>query len=774
MFTNSKVESYFYSKTENKDITTKTPYIKVDNFPELGLLTSLRFIEWVSENPEGVISLPTGKTPEYFIKYTKYLLNNWNSKKGRDILSKHGLHGIAKPNLSGLQFVQIDEFYPINPAQHNSFYNYVNNFYINNFNLDKKKALLINSNEIPLYKNKPYSVIFPDSKIDLSLRYRDATSYQEEMQQASIFLIDDWCNVYEQKIKEKGGIGFFLGGIGPDGHIAFNVRGSSHFSTTRLTGTNFKTQAVAASDLGGIEISRNHLVITIGLQTITQKPDVTAIIFAAGEAKADVVKDTLESDVNVLYPGTALQKCKNARFYLTQGAASKLNDTLNHYYYKEEWNYTKTQKAVIDLSKKIDKYVSNITVEDLKNDIYCKNIPNINEDTVKQVISTIEDKLHKGLENKGGQVIYHTGPHHDDILLGIFPYVNRQLRHDDNEIHFTILTSGFNAVTNNFVIEKLDDLLYMLSVDKVQMIHYDNFFYEGYKLKTFKDVSHYLDAVAENNDFERKRGFSHRLVRSIVETYNIDSKRALKKQINAIKKELINSYSGSKDSPDIQKLKGMIREYEEELVWGYYGVPNTNIHHLRLGFYKGDIFTEQPEEQRDVLPILNQLREIKPNLISLAMDPESSGPDTHYKVLQAIAKAVKEWEKEKDLSDVKILGYRNVWFRFHPAEADMLIPVSLNALSILQSSFTESYHSQVNASFPSYEYDGKFSDLTQKIWVEQMRQTQLILGKDYFYNNKMQSLRATHGMIYVKLLSVAEFVEMAEHLEKIMEGISIL
>ena len=102
--------------------------------------------------------------------------------------------------------------------------------------------------------------------------------------------IDNWCSEYEQKIRDKGGIGFFLGGIGPDGHIAFNIRGSDHHSTTRLTKTNFETQAVAASDLGGIEISRNRLVITIGLETITYNPDAVALIFAAGEAKASMVQ----------------------------------------------------------------------------------------------------------------------------------------------------------------------------------------------------------------------------------------------------------------------------------------------------------------------------------------------------------------------------------------------------------------------------------------------------------------------------------------------------
>ena len=100
---------------------------------------------------------------------------------------------------------------------------------------------------------------------------------------------------YERKIREMGGIGFFLGGIGPDGHIAFNVRGSSVYSVTRLTGTNYETQAAAATDLGGIEISRSRLVITIGLATITYNPTATAIIIAAGDAKAPIVAAAIQS-----------------------------------------------------------------------------------------------------------------------------------------------------------------------------------------------------------------------------------------------------------------------------------------------------------------------------------------------------------------------------------------------------------------------------------------------------------------------------------------------
>ena len=83
----SKVESAFYEISGSPEINTNIPYVVVENFPLMGLLTALRFLEWVSENPNGVISLPTGKTPEYFIKWTTHLLENWDDKKIKELMS---------------------------------------------------------------------------------------------------------------------------------------------------------------------------------------------------------------------------------------------------------------------------------------------------------------------------------------------------------------------------------------------------------------------------------------------------------------------------------------------------------------------------------------------------------------------------------------------------------------------------------------------------------------------------------------------------------------
>ncbi len=765
------VEKSFFEQSGRNFPTTRIPYIIAPNFPKLGLMTALRFVEWAAENPTGVISLPTGKTPEHFIKWTQYLLNHWNDAKAVKIREENGLKLNRKPDLSQLQFVQIDEFYPINPTQHNSFYDYVMNFYIRGFGLNPVNALLINSDEIPLADGLHFSQVFPDNLIDLTLRNRDSANEKERLQQKSLFMIDNWCTRYEEQIREKGGIGFFLGGIGPDGHIAFNTRGSDHNSTTRLTATNFETQAASASDLGGIEVSKNRLVITIGLDTITYNRKGVSIIFAAGEAKAPMIKNALENKPDNLYPATVLQRQPNARFYITEGASVLLNDSIERYYTQGEWTFEKTEKAIFELCQRIDKYAHKLELSDLLNDRWCAMIPNVSLQSVKEVIESTKAKMACGNTKEKNQVYLHTGPHHDDIMLGIFPNIIPQVREASNEFHFSVLTSGFTAVTNHQIKQLLTTTLRFMETGKIQMINYPDFFKEGYKFKWDKDVNHYLNKVADKDEEGKLRGVCHRLVRALVEIYNIKNIDELKNQLITNIQRIENSYDGEKNPVDIQQLKGMLREYEEELVWAHYGIQVKNIEHKRLGFYTGDIFTQQPDRHRDVEPVLEMLRRINPTVISLAFDPEGSGPDTHYKVLQTIAEALRQWSIEKDLKQLRIIGYRNVWFKFQPNEANVYTPVSLNSMAVLDRSFKDCYISQVNASFPSPELNGPFSDLSQKVWVEQFKKVQLILGKDFFYEHPSPKIRATHGMVFHKEMNLEEFLKSARVLEESMEGI---
>ena len=298
--------------------------VEVSDFPALGKLAALRFLEWLQLNPEGVISLPTGKTPEHFINRVMRYLATWKSKETRRELSGWGLNPDKKPAMNSFTFVQIDEFYPMDPCHENSFAWYINKFYVRGFGLDPVKTIFMNTWTVGVPAGKNLESVFSDGTVPLSLRHRHPVNDIEKLQGRAIVAVDQFAMEYEKKIETLGGIGFFLGGIGPDGHIGFNIRGSDHFSTTRVIPINYETAAAAAVDLGGIEISRHKVVMTVGLKTITANATATAVIIAAGESKAKVVKDAVENPSSVLYPATALQFLSSARFYLTRGAASML------------------------------------------------------------------------------------------------------------------------------------------------------------------------------------------------------------------------------------------------------------------------------------------------------------------------------------------------------------------------------------------------------------------------------------------------------------------
>ncbi len=775
----SKVEQYYLSNSGKKIIyspTEKIPVIQVNSFPELGRLTALRFIEWVQKNPGGVISLPTGKTPEHFIKWTALFLKNWDKKEVIEIFERVGIDRSIVPDMRSLRFVQIDEFYPIDSFQHNSFYYYIQKFYFQNFNLDPAKALLININEIGTAEDLPLNQVFPEKVVDLSLRTRWASNRLERIQKRTIEIVDEFCTNYEKKIREMGGIGFFLGGIGPDGHIGFNIQGSDHFSTTRLITTNYETQAAASSDLGGIEIARNRLVITIGLDTIVYNKDAVAIITAAGEAKANIVRDSIESAATNKYPATVLQNLPNSRFYLTQGASLRLKERRYADMENEEsLSQFSIERSIINLAVEKQKEVTALSDEDYKSDKFGKlilertgkNAASINE----SICNSIYERFIKGISLVENETILHTAPHHDDIMLGYLPYIVHLVRQATNNHHFVTLTSGFTAVTNSYMLNLMENVKEHLANDEFKSRFSDKYFDPAFQVGKNKDVSLFLDGLAARSRTMKREAAARRMLRNIIEIYEEDNLVYLTDRVEELINYFKTQYPGKKDIPHVQKLKGMLREWEEEIIWAYFGFNNENVSHMRLGFYQGEIFTENPEMNRDVLPVLELLRKVKPSVITVALDPEGSGPDTHYKVLQAVSEALRLYQKEADLSKLKIWGYRNIWYRFHPAEANIYVPVSLNSFAILENTFMNSYGSQKDASFPSYEYDGPFYRLAQNIQVDQFRTIRLCLGKDFFINHPVPRVRATHGMVYLKEMTLEEFFTKSIEIKKLTESL---
>ncbi len=747
----------------------------VDNFPALGRVAAMRFLKWVQNHPEGVISLPTGKTPEHFITWVRRSLDHWTQPDVQALVGEAGLDVDRRPDVRGLRFVQIDEFYPINPTQHNSFCHYVRTFYLEGFGLDPARALLIDCSVLALLPGQTLESVWPDSRVDLTLRNRAPVSAQETIQQETIHRIDQWCQEYEAAIRGWGGIGFFLGGIGPDGHIGFNVRGSDHFSTTRLTPTNYETQAAAATDLGGIEVSRNRLVITIGLGTLTYNPDCTALIIAAGESKARVVADAIQQAPDVRYPATALHVLPNAAFVLTSGAASLLTGRrVSRLETVRSLAPEDAERILVDVAVSRGRRLLDLTPEIVAADplgvVLLRRSPVPLDVLCAQTHAAFEERIRMGTKRLTGARFLHTEPHHDDLMLGLLPLIVRYGRQPANTHHFVTLTSGFTAVTNVYLADGLRHLDRMVENPSFRAMD-DGYFDPGNLSGRNRDLWQYLDGVAARDPLVREEGTARRLLRNLLEVYGVTSLDAVRPKIREILRDQGSAYPGRKDPPEIQRLKGMSREWEAECLWGYFGWNCASVSHLRLGFYTGDIFTEEPTRDRDVPPILSLLRAFRPTAVSVAFDPEASGPDTHYKVMQAIRAALEQYaDALPDRPDIQVLGYRNVWYRFHPSEANVYVPVSLNMFTIMENAFLNTFISQRNASFPSHEYDGPFCGLAQRIQVEQYQTIKTCLGRGWFHEHNEPLIRATRGFVFLKQMTLDGFAQHSRDLQRAAEA----
>ncbi|MFH0733666.1 MAG: glucosamine-6-phosphate deaminase [bacterium] len=113
------------------------------------------------------------------------------------------------------------------------------------------------------------------------------------------------CENYENKIKLLGGINLFLGGIGPDGHIAFNEPGSSLGSLTRVKTLTLDT-IIANSRFFKNDVNLvPKTALTVGVKTVMDSEEVLVII--SGHSKARALAKVVEEGVNHMWTVSALQ-----------------------------------------------------------------------------------------------------------------------------------------------------------------------------------------------------------------------------------------------------------------------------------------------------------------------------------------------------------------------------------------------------------------------------------------------------------------------------------
>ncbi|RMD93912.1 MAG: glucosamine-6-phosphate deaminase [Calditrichaeota bacterium] len=133
--------------------------------------------------------------------------------------------------------------------------------------------------------------------------------------------IDAFCDWYEEKIREYGGIDLQILGIGANGHIAFNEPGSSLGSRTRIKTLTEKTRQDNARFFKSMDEVPKY-AITMGVGTIMEAKRL--LLLASGPQKADAIKATVEGPIMAKYPATIVQLHRYATVVVDKEAASKL------------------------------------------------------------------------------------------------------------------------------------------------------------------------------------------------------------------------------------------------------------------------------------------------------------------------------------------------------------------------------------------------------------------------------------------------------------------
>ncbi len=130
------------------------------------------------------------------------------------------------------------------------------------------------------------------------------------------------CERFEAKIRSYGKINLFIGGVGADGHIAFNEPGSALQSRTRVKTLTQDTIAMNSRFFGGDPEKVPTKALTVGVGTITDSDEV--LILATGYTKARALHHAIEEGINHMWTISVLQLHPRAVIVCDEDATDEL------------------------------------------------------------------------------------------------------------------------------------------------------------------------------------------------------------------------------------------------------------------------------------------------------------------------------------------------------------------------------------------------------------------------------------------------------------------
>ena len=438
--------------------------------------------------------------------------------------------------------------------------------------------------------------------------------------------VNDHCLNYEKKIHELGGIDFQLLGIGRTGHIGFNEPGSNYNSLTRLVHLDYITRNDARKSFYGIE-NVPTTALTMGIETIRKSKRI--VLLAWGQNKSLVIKKAIQDETDSNIPASFLQNHGNVTFVLDNSSASNLTRV------KSPWkvgscNWTKElkAKAVVWLCQKTKKSILNLTESDYNENnlselLIYQSPYDINLEVFNKVSRTItgwpggkpnaDDKYRPERAEPSKKRVLIFSPHPDDDVISMGGTFAR-LVNQGHEVHVAYQTSGNIAVNNS-------------------------------------DVLKYLEVYSEISDNVKK-----------------SSKDLIK---------VLKNNNEILDDKDVRNMASLIREKETLAATRFVGIPDSNVHFLKLPFYETGTVKKMSPSNSDIKIMIDIIKKIKPHQIYAAGD--LADPHGTHKVCLDVLFDVLELVKKKSyMKNCWVWLYRGAWHEWEVHDIDMSIPMSPN------------------------------------------------------------------------------------------------
>ena len=475
--------------------------------------------------------------------------------------------------------------------------------------------------------------------------------------------VPEFCAIYETKIEHVGGIDIQILGIGRTGHIGFNEPGSSKASSTRLITLDRVTRSDAAGDFFGEE-NVPRRAITMGVGSILSSSEI--YIIAYGEHKAEIVAEAVEGEITPSVSASFLQEHPRCRFMLDLSAAQSLTRYRCPWLVDQiQWSDLLTRKAVIWLARKLDKPILKLTEEDYNEeglqDLLAEHGPayDINVEVFRHLQRTITgwpggkpaDRKQPGDVTRPHDDIFPKrilifSPHPDDDVISMGGTLIR-LAKQGHEVHVAYQTSGNIAV--------FDD-----------------------------DALRFCDFMAS---FNRTFGVAPE------QTEKLDS---------LIEQSLRNKKPGEVDSPEVQSIKGLIRQGEAKAATRLCGVPEDHLHFLDLPFYETGTIKKKPLGDEDIRIVAELMEKLKPHQVYAAGDLRDPH-GTHRTCLTAILQAVHQIENQSWFEQCSVWLYRGAWHEWEPHEIEMAVPLSPEEVELKRNAIFKHESQKDRAVYPGHD-----------------------------------------------------------------------